>query len=476
MDEGHRFVMIETRNDIDDGTEKQLKRFQLHNHHGSSSLELDDSAMVISYEEYHPYGTTAFLAGSSVIRAAAKRYRYTGMERDEETGLAYHGARYYIPWLGRWLSCDPIGIGDSVNRYQYAQGRPISIKDPGGMCSCAENKEEPEKKDKDKKEKKKEAEGEKKESEGIFDKIKNAVSSFFGAIGQAIIAAGRWIAETAVKVWDWVKEAAGAAWNWIKEAATDAWNWIKGALETAWDWTKNAVGSAWNWIKGAASDAWDWIKNAAADAWKWMKQAAADVWNWALAPLIRTATNAFVGALPGILAGDLGWAIGGGIAGGVTGAVHGWSMAYAESYDWSSGTGWLQFLADNTWSLPNSVIGSLFATANILWNPIDKTLSKNTGQLYFKNQWFPPYDTTLPGNVTVGSVVPVHERVHTDQARYFGPFYLAFQIVWYGFWLAVFPIGIPASLIVGKNYLKCIAYNNNPFEIWAYHVEGSTSC
>lgn len=110
MDNQHRFVMIETRNNIDDGTEKHLVRYQLHNHLGSASLELDgtDHAKVISYEEYHPYGTTAYQAKNAAIKSAAKCYRYTGMERDEESGLEYHSARYYLPWLGRWLSCDPL--------------------------------------------------------------------------------------------------------------------------------------------------------------------------------------------------------------------------------------------------------------------------------------------------------------------------------------------------------------------------------
>jgi RHS repeat-associated protein len=108
MDEAHRLVMIETRNDVDDGTEKHLVRYQLHNHLGSAALELDNTAQVISYEEYHPYGTTAYQAKNAAIRSAAKRYRYTGMERDEESGLEYHSARYYLPWLGRWLSGDPL--------------------------------------------------------------------------------------------------------------------------------------------------------------------------------------------------------------------------------------------------------------------------------------------------------------------------------------------------------------------------------
>jgi len=134
MDQQHRFVMIETRNEVDDGTEKHLVRYQLHNHSGSASLELEGSseARVISYEEYHPYGTTAYQAKNATLKSAAKRYRYTGMERDEESGLEYHSARYYLPWLGRWGSADPIGIGAGVNLYGYVRSNPICFADPEG--------------------------------------------------------------------------------------------------------------------------------------------------------------------------------------------------------------------------------------------------------------------------------------------------------------------------------------------------------
>lgn len=132
IDKGHRFVTIETRNNIDDGTEQQLTRYQLYNHLGSATLETDAGAQIISYEEYHPFGTTAYQANNNLIKSAAKRYRYTGMERDEETGLSYHSARYYLPWLGRWLSADPIGIKDGVNIYRYARNHPIGNTDTNG--------------------------------------------------------------------------------------------------------------------------------------------------------------------------------------------------------------------------------------------------------------------------------------------------------------------------------------------------------
>lgn len=132
MDGAHRFVMVETRNQIDDGTEQQLIRFQLHNHLGSACLELDDSARLISYEEFHPYGTTAYQVKNSTIKAAAKRYRYIGIERDEETGLNYHGARYYAAWLGRWAKCDPSGIVGGPNLYEFCKSNPVAFVDTDG--------------------------------------------------------------------------------------------------------------------------------------------------------------------------------------------------------------------------------------------------------------------------------------------------------------------------------------------------------
>lgn len=133
MDEEHRFVMIETRNEVDDGTEKHLVRYQLHNHLGSATLELDQDNRVVSYEEYHPFGTTAYQAKNAAINAVAKRYRFSGMERDDETGLNYHSARYYLPWLGRWLNCDPIGIEGGLNFYEYSCNNPVSLVDTTGL-------------------------------------------------------------------------------------------------------------------------------------------------------------------------------------------------------------------------------------------------------------------------------------------------------------------------------------------------------
>ncbi|WP_437895737.1 RHS repeat-associated core domain-containing protein [Sorangium sp. So ce124] len=134
MDGARRVAMVETKTVDTSGpfTVTPRVRYQLDNHLGSASLEVDGAGLVIGYEEYHPYGTTAYWSASSAAEVSRKRYRYTGKEKDEETGLYYQGARYYAPWLGRWTSADPAGFADGPSLYAYVRGDPVRLVDPRG--------------------------------------------------------------------------------------------------------------------------------------------------------------------------------------------------------------------------------------------------------------------------------------------------------------------------------------------------------
>jgi RHS repeat-associated protein len=112
-----------------------LIRYQYTNHLGSAVLETDDIGNVISYEEYHPYGTTAYRSSKPGFDLSLKRYRFSGKERDDETGLHYFGARYYASWLGRWTSSDPGGFVDGLNLFYYARNNPIMLSDPDGFAA-----------------------------------------------------------------------------------------------------------------------------------------------------------------------------------------------------------------------------------------------------------------------------------------------------------------------------------------------------
>ena len=132
MDDQQRVALVETRTQGNEpGVAPRLIRFQYNNHLGSAALELDHLAQVVSYEEYTPYGSTSYQAVRSQTETA-KRYRYCGKERDEESGLNYHSARYYVAWLGRWLSADPIGIADGPNLYVYCRNNPVVHNDNSG--------------------------------------------------------------------------------------------------------------------------------------------------------------------------------------------------------------------------------------------------------------------------------------------------------------------------------------------------------
>lgn len=109
-------------------------RYQYDNHLGSACLELDIAGNIISYEEYHPFGTTSYRSGKNETEVSLKRYKYCGKERDEETGLYYYGARYYVAWLCRFVSVDPLQHEyPHYTPYQYAGNKPITYIDLDGL-------------------------------------------------------------------------------------------------------------------------------------------------------------------------------------------------------------------------------------------------------------------------------------------------------------------------------------------------------
>ena len=125
MDGQSRIAMVRVGTAFSgDGT--AAVKFHLGDHLGSSHVVVDDAGAVTNREEYTPYGETSF---GSFER---KRYRYTGRERDEESGLSYSETRYYSPWLCRWVSTDTIGMIDGPNLYTYVRNGPIGQHDPDG--------------------------------------------------------------------------------------------------------------------------------------------------------------------------------------------------------------------------------------------------------------------------------------------------------------------------------------------------------
>jgi RHS repeat-associated protein len=135
VDDKQRIALVDTQT-IKDGIKitdpVPLQRYQMGNHLLSASVELSADGSLISYEDFHPFGTTAFQVTNDSTEGSLKRYRYTGKERDAESGFYYHGARYYVVWIARWLNPDPAGLVDGLNLYCYVRNNPTRLVDPDG--------------------------------------------------------------------------------------------------------------------------------------------------------------------------------------------------------------------------------------------------------------------------------------------------------------------------------------------------------
>jgi RHS repeat-associated protein len=102
---------------------------------GSVRAVTDQSGAVVLRHDYFPFGE------EHAATPGADRRRFTGTERDAETGLDYVGARYYTSRTGRFTTVDPVVPQDAAlrdpqqwNRYAYVRNNPLRYTDPDGRC------------------------------------------------------------------------------------------------------------------------------------------------------------------------------------------------------------------------------------------------------------------------------------------------------------------------------------------------------
>ncbi len=102
--------------------------YTINDYLSSASIRLKNDGNLYDREEYYPYGD------SSLKTYGKRRYRFTGKEKDAESGLYYYGARYYCSWCCRFLSVDPKACEfANQSAYCYANDNPVVLNDPSGM-------------------------------------------------------------------------------------------------------------------------------------------------------------------------------------------------------------------------------------------------------------------------------------------------------------------------------------------------------
>jgi RHS repeat-associated protein len=91
--------------------------------------------------DFYPFGREHAFTDS-----CPQNYKFTGKERDGESGLDYFGARYYSSSLGRFMSPDwsvkeePVPYAklpdpQTLNLYSYVENNPTTLRDPDGHCT-----------------------------------------------------------------------------------------------------------------------------------------------------------------------------------------------------------------------------------------------------------------------------------------------------------------------------------------------------
>jgi RHS repeat-associated protein len=95
---------------------------------GSVVALTNSAGSVVNLYEYSVYGQVAASDPNH-----PNRFLFTGREFDKDTGLYYYRARYYNPYLARFLQTDPASQG--VNWYAYCGNSPTGATDPSGMAA-----------------------------------------------------------------------------------------------------------------------------------------------------------------------------------------------------------------------------------------------------------------------------------------------------------------------------------------------------
>jgi RHS repeat-associated protein len=113
---------------------------------GSPRVLTDSAGAVLARRDFMPFGEE--LVAGTANRATAQKYgsgidklrnRFTGYQKDAETGLDFAEARYYDNRYARFTAVDPLlASGKSAdpqtfNRYAYVQNNPLVLIDPTGM-------------------------------------------------------------------------------------------------------------------------------------------------------------------------------------------------------------------------------------------------------------------------------------------------------------------------------------------------------
>ena len=119
---------------VDDGFLSTGTFYYHADHLGSARMLSDTGGNAMWSATYLPFGQ------EWNPEPTPNHYKFTGKERDSESGLDNFGARYNSSQYGRFMSPDPLGgklvDPQTLNKYSYTRNNPINLVDPTGLYTC----------------------------------------------------------------------------------------------------------------------------------------------------------------------------------------------------------------------------------------------------------------------------------------------------------------------------------------------------
>jgi len=103
-----------------------------YDYRGSTVAITDQGANLVDHFSYSPYGSITFRSYTTDTPFLYNgRYGVTS----DGNGLFCMRARFYNPQICRFVNPDPSGLSGGLNRYAYANGNPLNLTDPFGLCA-----------------------------------------------------------------------------------------------------------------------------------------------------------------------------------------------------------------------------------------------------------------------------------------------------------------------------------------------------
>jgi RHS repeat-associated protein len=127
--DGKRIARLDSAGNVD---------YYVADHLGTSRIVTGAAGNILDQSDFYPFGGERIITASS-----GNTYKFTGKERDGESGLDNFVERYDSSNIARFMSPDPLGgkliDPQTFNKYSYVRNNPTTFIDPTGLYTCADS-------------------------------------------------------------------------------------------------------------------------------------------------------------------------------------------------------------------------------------------------------------------------------------------------------------------------------------------------